>query len=157
MIKHNLAITLLIICTTLVGCATIYQPPKATEPTAVIAVNNERGGFATWTQSQVEAIDNKSAGLQLMSGKLRIYPGVHTLTIKSQFNRGFFSSGPYEAFTDIRANFQAGETYIVQATVQGSKLLVWINNSAEKQVTPVSATNYRSAPQNSTIFVPIGR
>ncbi|MBA2710400.1 MAG: hypothetical protein H0U57_07410 [Tatlockia sp.] len=155
--KHKLSTVLLMAFTLLTGCATVYKPPKATEPTSIIRVKDERSGLATWITLKVEAIDNKSAGLQLMPGKLRIYPGIHTLTVNTQFNRGFFSSGPFEAFTDINADFKAGETYIIEAAIEGSKVLVWISNGAGKKISPVIANNYRSAPQQNTLFIPVGR
>ncbi len=155
--RNKLAALLLVTFTLLAGCATVYQPPKATEPTSMIRVKDERSGLATWTYLMVEAIDNKSAGLQLMPGKLRIYPGVHTLTVHTQFKRGFFSGGPYEAFTDINANFKAGETYLIEAKIEGSRVLVWITNSAGTKISPVVANNYRTAPQQNTIFIPVGR
>ncbi|MBA2656100.1 MAG: hypothetical protein H0U70_03850 [Tatlockia sp.] len=143
--KFNLIILLILFSVFLSSCATVYHPPKASEPTSLVRVKNERSGLATWISLQVEEIDNRSAGLQLMPGNLRIYPGIHTLTIKSMFNKGFFSSGPFEAFSDIKADFKANEAYIVQAKVDGAQLLVWISDKTGRRISSLTKTPYRTA------------
>lgn len=132
--KKYLILLLLTSFTILSGCASLYQPPKNNEPAAFVKMKDSRSGLAIWTALQVQSIDNKPSGLQLLPTRsLRIYPGVHTLTVQVQFNQGFFSGGPFESFTDLTANFKTGETYFVEAAVQGSKVLAWISNTAGKK------------------------
>ncbi|CDZ77792.1 hypothetical protein BN59_02082 [Legionella massiliensis] len=147
------SIALVILLSVVSGCATMYEAPKANEPMSIVRVKNERTGLATWMHSQVDAIDNKTAGLKLFSGNVRIHPGVHTLTVLTEFNKGFLSSGPYQAFSDVQANFKAGETYTIQASTSGAQVLVWITDSAGRKVSPVSSTGYRIAPKNTVIVM----
>jgi hypothetical protein len=137
------------------GCANLYQSPKQNEPAAFVRVKDIRTGLATWTFLVVESIDNKPAGIRLLpTSSLRIHPGVHTLTVQVQFNRGFFTGGPREAFSDVTADFKAGEIYQIQAVVQGSKVLTWITNEAGKKVSSIITADYKTAPQQSVIFIP---
>jgi hypothetical protein len=143
--------------TLLSGCAHLYQAPQRNEPAAFVKVKDVRTGLATWTFLIIESIDNKPAGLKLLpTSSQRIYPGVHTLTVQVQFNRGFFTGGPREAFSDVTADFKAGQTYQIEAVVQGSKVLTWITNAAGKKVSSVITSDYKTVPQQPVIFIPAG-
>lgn len=143
----------------LASCATtMYQPPKIGEPTANLRGMHQRSGLFSWINAKIDAIDNKSAGLQFSaSSNMHIHPGRHNITILVDFSRGAFSAGPFTAITDVTANFQAGQSYSVVASIQGSRILTWIVDGTGKTISNVAAHEYMVAPTHSTIIIPAGR
>lgn len=154
MIKKFFAICLFISFFILSSCATLYHPPKSNEAAATIRVKNTRQGLATWMHLTVQSIDNRAAGPQLFPSSTRIYPGPHILTVSAEFNRGFFSSGPYEAFVDLKADFKPNQNYLIQANSQGAKILVWLTDSSGRKIA-MSTSNYRTAPRSVPVFIPV--
>lgn len=145
-------LNLLLLC----SCASLYETPKSHEAAAVIRPKDERSGVFNWSVTEVHKIDNKLAGIGL-SNTTRIYPGNHTITVRTEFNQGFMSGGPYEAFTDVNADFKANMNYFIHSKVQGSRLLVWVVDNSGNKVSEVVSSAYHTKAQNQTIFIPTTR
>jgi hypothetical protein len=136
----------------LTGCANLYQPPKANEPTTIVKVKNSRTGLTTWMKLRINAIDHQLTGVGL-SSTTRLHPGSHTLTIRTEFNQGLFSDGPFEAFLELDANLKAGQTYLIQAAVQGSRISVWLCDVTGRKISSTSSS-YHTTQRASVVIIP---
>ena len=145
-----------IICGLLAGCATIYAPPKSGEPTAKIHAMSNRSGLYTWTNTEIEAIDNKSPGLTVFEGSnFNVYPGRHVITVKVSFNRGFLSM-PSDGVTDVVVNFKAGHVYTIRGDVHGSVVSAWVVNESGQKVSATSSVHYQQSPvERAPIIIPV--
>ena len=140
----------------LVSCGVRYQsPPKDPLRTSTLRGEQTRDGLIsfTWSIFTVEAIDDTPVLSLKNDSEIILASGSHNVVLSAFFNRGF-GLGPYKTRGDITMNFVPGRKYKVNGRVEGSKMLLWIEDvQAPKTRSKVLSLSYQEAPQ--TTYVPI--
>ncbi len=140
----------------LASCGVNYQnPPKDPLRTSTIRGQQTRDGLVSWTWSiyTVEVIDNTPVRLMKNDNEIVLNSGTHNVVLSAFFNRGF-GLGPYKARGDLTMNFVPGRDYKVNGRLEGSKMLLWIEDTAtSKPASKVLNLPYQDAPQAA--YVPI--
>jgi hypothetical protein len=146
-----------------VSCGTSYQnPTKDPAKTAVLQSDSTRSGLATWANYVVEVVDerpiNYLTSWTTASKEIVVPAGKHSLVLAGTFNRGFGTGGPYTGRGDLSMTFRPGLEYKANGKVEGSKVAMWIEESATSK--PVSETirvPYQILPRSTytPIFIPV--
>ena len=155
--KINSFLFLTLIAGVLSGCATVYAPPKLGEQSVTINDMRHRIGFDTWTNTEIDAIDNKSLGFTLFgTSKLHVHPGRHVLTVRVTFNRGLFDTPSY-GVTEVAADFKPNHTYTVKGDYQNSLVNAWVVDETGRKVSATSSTSYHKTVIETShpVFIPV--
>ena len=145
------------------SCGTIYRnPPKDPQRTSTLRSKTTRSGLANWAKYVVEAVNDKpvnyAASLTIESKEIVIPSGNQNIVLTGNFNQIFGGAGPFIARGDLNMNFKPGMDYQANGRVQGSKLLLWIEDTkTENPVSAVLQIPYQSMPRNyvTPIFIPV--
>ena len=130
---------------TLNSCANLYsQPGKETYP-ATVKMSSVSNGFLDWRTAKIKSIDDQI--VIKWSDYVRVAPGNHLFVIDVQFNRSFFDSGPYQSFSNLSVNLQAGKNYQLNSLLEGAIVKVWLEDESGRRITPVSSSNYQAVRQ----------
>jgi len=132
----------------LVSCAGMYSEPSANTvpPPATIQGTSKRDSLVNWQTLAIKAIDSKEiVGMSMFpTSKWRVTPESHLITVQAMYNRALFSSGPYETYIDIRANFLPGQHYWLNSHISGSTVQVWIEDAKGRQISRAVSNSVHS-------------
>lgn len=149
------SIILAVVVSLLTSCATTYIQPQPNSIYALIQGSKVSSGVFNWVISDIDSIDNKSvSSLFSPTPKLRIQPGHHNIVANVRFLRGFMSN-QYYGLVSINADIKASASYQIKATVQGTNVSAWLEDSAGHRASNVGSAPYSVLPQNQTIIMPI--
>ncbi|MEO8615804.1 MAG: hypothetical protein ABI600_11740 [Luteolibacter sp.] len=115
----------------------------------------------TWAHFTVEAVNDKAINylteVTTESKEIVVSAGNQNVVLAGSFNRVFGGAGPFEARGDLTMNFKPGMNYKTNGRVQGSKMLLWIEDTKTgRPASKVLEVPYQSMPRNSytPIFIP---
>lgn len=137
------------------SCASGFYPrPGKQEPAAIIRGTSTQKSLANWLKTKVATIDELDAGVIFSPTQpLRIHPGKHTITIYTEFCRGWFSGGALDALNEVTFTAKANHQYVVKSKAQGNKVFSWVATPQGKIVSEKASTLARYKPNNSVIVV----
>lgn len=125
---------LILVSSLLVSCSGVYRdPPKNPAATAELRNTGKSWSLYHWERYRVEMIDDLAVNYSLSwtekTRVMRVTAGKHRLVVSMAFNKGFMTAGPYEALTDLVADFKAGRKYQLVGSVEGSAASFWIEDT----------------------------
>ena len=143
------------------GCAGsgAYQlsSQEGSEMNASLKGNVKREGLFHYDLYSIDAVDNKAVS-HLLEGaekEVQILPGEHTIVVHAMFNRTLGGSCPCETRLALTAKFEPQKNYILNGKVDGATISAWIEEVGTSQkVSEVVAQPYRSAPQDTYVYIP---
>lgn len=155
---------LLALCVSLLAsCSGVYRdPPKNPAITAELRNSGKTWSLYHWENFNVEMIDdlavNYSLSWSARTRVIRVKAGKHLLVVTGSFNKAFMGAGPFNARTDLIADFKAGHSYHLMGKVEGSSIKFWIEDDVtHEMVSNMAVEKYGVTPTSSSypIFVPI--
>jgi len=144
----------------LVSCTTYYKNAPGDVSRNAILTSTSTGGFYKYENYKVMIVDNlplnytwESAGTK----KCVLTPGKHLVSLRCEFSRGVNSIGNI-AEDDVTLRAEAGKSYRANGYIEGSKAVMWIQEtSTGKVVTEKKKAQLYLPPQSGRVpvFIPI--
>jgi hypothetical protein len=145
-----------------VSCTTYYKNPSKDTTTHAVLTSKGTGGYFKYEVYKVERVDSVPVNYEwesVRSKKLVLTPGRHAITLRAEHSLGL-NSIPHIAREDFTLVAEPGRAYSTNGYIEGSKAVMWIEDSASRKVVTdkKKAQLHNPGPQGPPvmIFLPVG-